>query len=157
MMNFQTYYDLLNLYAEYSLIVDSDRWDEWPDFFTDDCLYSLQPRENFERDLPLGLLDLESKKMLEDRVYGIKETLFYDPYYQRHIVGAPQVRKIEDGVIHSEANYSVMRTKFDGMTTVFNAGRYIDEVRITENGLKFQSRRAVYDSEMVPNSVIYPV
>jgi salicylate 5-hydroxylase small subunit len=157
MMNFETYYELLNLYAEYALIVDSDKWDEWPEFFTDDCVYSLQPRENYERGMPLGLLDLESKEMLVDRVYGIKETLFYDPYYQRHIVGAPHVTRIEGDVIYSEANYSVMRTKYDGMTTVFNAGRYIDEVQKTPDGLKFKSRRAVYDSEMVPNSVIYPV
>jgi salicylate 5-hydroxylase small subunit len=157
MMNFETYYELLNLYAQYSLICDSDKWDEWPEFFTDDCVYSLQPRENYERGMPLGLLDLESKEMLVDRVYGIKETLFYDPYYQRHIVGAPHVIKVDGDVIYSEANYSVMRTKYDGMTTVFNAGRYIDEVQKTAEGLKFKSRRAVYDSEMVPNSVIYPV
>lgn len=157
MINFETYYELLNLYAEYALVVDSDQWDEWPEFFTEDCVYSLQPRENYERDMPLGLLDLESKEMLVDRVYGIKETLFYDPYYQRHIVGAPHVIKVEGDLIHSEANYSVMRTKYDGMTTVFNAGRYIDLVQKTADGLKFKSRRAVYDSEMVPNSVIYPV
>ena len=70
MMNFETYYELLNLYAQYSLICDSDKWDEWPEFFTDDCVYSLQPRENYERGMPLGLLDLESKEMLVDRVYG---------------------------------------------------------------------------------------
>src|SRR5947209_14748556 len=38
-----------------------------------------------------------SKGMLKDRVYGIRETLFHDPYYQRHVVGAPVVRKAEPG------------------------------------------------------------
>jgi salicylate 5-hydroxylase small subunit len=31
--------------------------------------------------------------MLKDRVYGVPETLFHDPYYQRHVVGAPVVRR----------------------------------------------------------------
>jgi salicylate 5-hydroxylase small subunit len=33
---------------------------------------------------PLATLSFESKGMLKDRVYGIKDTLFHDPYYQRH-------------------------------------------------------------------------
>ena len=53
------------------------------------------PRENHERGLPLATLSFESKGMLKDRVYGIRETLFHDPYYQRHVVGAPVVRKAE--------------------------------------------------------------
>ena len=52
--------------------------------------------------------------MLKDRVYGIRETLFHDPYYQRHVVGAPLVRSREAGRIESEANYAVFRTKLDG-------------------------------------------
>ena len=52
--------------------------------------------------------------MLKDRVYGIRETLFHDPYYQRHVVGAPLVRAVElGGRIESEANYAVFRTKLD--------------------------------------------
>ncbi len=40
--------------------------------------------------LPARHLSFESKGMLKDRVYGIRETLFHDPYYQRHVVGAPR-------------------------------------------------------------------
>jgi salicylate 5-hydroxylase small subunit len=40
---------------------------------------------------------------------------------------------------------------------VFNVGRYIDRVRVTPEGLKFESRVCVYDTEMIPNSLIYPI
>jgi salicylate 5-hydroxylase small subunit len=73
--------------------VDSGDWDLWPDFFTADCVYKLQPRENHERGFPLATLAFDSQAMLRDRVYGIQETLFHDPYYQRHVVGAPVVRR----------------------------------------------------------------
>ena len=65
------------------------------------------PRENHERGFPLATLAFESKGMLRDRVYGIEETLFHDPYYQRHVVGAPLVRSVEGERIACEANYAV--------------------------------------------------
>ncbi|SDC69794.1 salicylate 5-hydroxylase small subunit [Cupriavidus sp. YR651] len=155
--HFSDYFDLLSLNADYASALDSGDWDRWPDFFVDDCVYKLQPRENYDRGFPLATLSFESQRMLRDRVFGIRETLFHDPYYQRHIVGAPVIRRIEDGCIHAEANYVVLRTKPDQLTDVLNTGRYIDVVRRTADGLRFQSRHCVFDSEVIPNSLIYPI
>lgn len=161
MIDFATFFELQSLYATYATVCDSTDWDEWPEFFTADASYRLQPRENFDQGLPLCLLALESQNMIRDRVYGVKETLYHDPYYQRHIVGAAQVLSVsgegESLCIHSSANYAVMRTKLDGESTVFNVGIYKDVVVRTPAGLKFRSRLCVYDSEMVANSVIYPI
>jgi len=160
-MNFADWFELTNLYADYAAAVDSGNWDLWPEFFTDDCLYRLVPRENHERGFPLATLSFDSKGMLKDRVYGIRETLFHDPYYQRHVTGAPVVRKVEgvEGGVrwHCEANYAVFRTKLSEVSTVFNVGRYLDVVVRTPQGLKFAERVCVYDSEMIPNSLIYPI
>ncbi|KQV92703.1 salicylate hydroxylase [Pelomonas sp. Root1237] len=156
-MNFEDWLALSQLYADYAAAVDSGNWDLWPEFFVDDCVYRLQPRENHERGFPLATLAFTSKGMLKDRVYGIKETLFHDPYYQRHIVGAPVVRRAEADCIESEANYAVLRTKLSEASTVFNVGRYIDVVVRTPGGFKFASRECIYDSEMIPNSIIYPI
>ena len=157
MIDLDTHLALTRLYADYALAVDSGQWDLWPDFFVDDCSYRLQPRENYDRGFPLCTLAFSSKGMLRDRVYGIKETLFHDPYYQRHVVGAPVVRRVEAGRIYSEANYAVFRTKLDGPSTVFNVGRYIDQIVRTPEGLKFTERLCVFDSEMIPNALIYPI
>jgi len=156
-MDFQTYHELTQLYADYASAVDSGNWDLWPEFFTDDCCYRLQPRENHERGFPLATLSFTSKGMLRDRVYGIRETLFHDPYYQRHVVGAPVIRKADDMRFECEANYAVFRTKLSEVSTVFNVGRYLDTVVRTPAGLKFAARLVVYDSEMIPNSIIYPL
>jgi salicylate 5-hydroxylase small subunit len=156
-LSFEDWYALTQLYADYASAVDSGHWDLWPEFFTDDCVYRLQPRENHERGFPLATLSFTSKGMLKDRAYGIRETLFHDPYYQRHVVGTPVVRSVEDGRIRSEAHYAVFRTKLSELSTVFNVGRYIDVVVRTPAGLKFASRECIYDSEMIPNSIIYPI
>jgi salicylate 5-hydroxylase small subunit len=157
MVNFETHMALTRLYADYALAVDSGHWDLWPEFFTEQCVYKLIPRENHERGFPLCTLSFTSKGMLKDRVYGIQETLYHDPYYQRHVVGAPVVRRVDGERIQSEANYAVFRTKLDKASTVFNVGRYIDTIVPTPEGLKFAERLCVFDSEMIPNAIIYPI
>ena len=154
---FEDHFELCQLYAEYAAALSSSNWDLWPEFFIDDCIYRLQPRENFDRGFPLATLYFESKGMLKDRVYGIRETLFHDPYYQRLVIGAPLVRKAEAGRFECEVNYAVFRTKLSELSTVFNVGRSIDAIVRTPQGLKFESKLVVYDSEMVPNSIIYPI
>ena len=67
------------------------------------------------------------------------------------------MRAARDGRIESEANYAVFRTKLNELSTVFNVGRYLDVVVRTSEGLKFERRTVVYDSEMIPNSIIYPI
>ena len=156
-MDIKDYFELTQLYSNYAAAVSSGNWDLWPEFFTDECSYRLQPRENFDRGFPLATLSFESKGMLKDRVYGIRETLFHDPYYQRNVVGAPVVRKAEGGRFECEANYAVFRTKLSELSSVFNVGRYIDAVVRTPQGLRFSSRLVVYDTEMIPNSIIYPI
>jgi salicylate 5-hydroxylase small subunit len=156
-IHFEDYLQVSQLYANYASAVDSGNWDLWPEFFTEECIYKLIPRENYERGFALATLFFESKGMLKDRAYGIRETLFHDPYYQRHIVGAPLIHKADTCRIESEANYAVFRTKLSQESMVFNVGRYIDVIERTPDGLKIASRLCVYDSEMIPNSIIYPI
>jgi salicylate 5-hydroxylase small subunit len=151
------YLALLNLYGAYSACLDQGDYDKWPDFFTDECEYRIQPRENYDRKLPLSIMWLESKGMLKDRVYSVRETLYHDPYYQRHIVSAPLVHSIEGDEISLEANYIVLRTKRDEFSDILNVGRYIDRVVKTPEGYKFKSKLCIFDSELIKNSIIYPI
>jgi salicylate 5-hydroxylase small subunit len=158
-MEWQFEVDQLN--AAYAATLDERRFDAWPDFFTEDGRYTLQARENFERQLPLALMDLESQAMMKDRVYGITQTIYHGPYYTRHIVSPAQVCASPDGTVHSQAHYAVFRTKpggsGGGVSEVYNVGRYIDLLVRVEGVLKLSKRLCVYDSEMVLNSLIYPV
>ena len=146
-----------DLYARYVACVDSGTFDAWPDFFTETCLYKLQARENFERSLPLALLSFESRAMLKDRVFGITQTLYHQPYYQRHLVSGFLMAARDDGSYAVEANYAVFRTKQGALTDVLNTGRYLDIVAEEDGMLRFRQKLCVYDSELVPNSIIYPI
>ena len=144
------------LYADYVAALDERRLDDWPDFFTDDCDYRVIARENWQRGLPLATIALESKPMLRDRVYGANTTLFHDPYYQRHLVSGLKVWR-EGDAIRAEANYLVIRTKLNEPSSVYNAGRYLDRLVEADGRLLFAQKVCVFDSELVPNSIIYPI
>jgi salicylate 5-hydroxylase small subunit len=155
--DFSAWRSLVNLYASYAACVDKGLFDEWPAFFDDDCRYRVVSRENYDRNFPLSLIDLQGVGMLRDRVYAIQSTLFHAPYYQRHIVGIPLVTDHQGDVVTSEANYLVIRTKRDEPGEIFNAGRYVDRVRLGADGAKLIERTCVYDTDLIPNSVIYPI
>lgn len=148
---------LQGLYADYCACLDERRFDEWPQFFTEDCLYKLIPRENFDRGLPLATLAFESRGMLEDRVYAVSQTLFHVPYYQRHILSSVRVRGTEGDVVRCEASYLVIRTRQNEPSELLNTGRYVDVVVRQDERLRFRERLCVFDSELIPNSIIYPI
>lgn len=147
--------DRLN--ADYAAALDEKRFDDWPAFFVEDGSYKVQARENFDRGLPLALMALESRGMMKDRVYGVTQTIYHGPYYMRHVVSPARLLAVEGEVIRAQANYAVFRTRPGGVSEVYNVGRYVDEIVRTDDGLKFKSRLCVYDSEMILNSLIYPV
>ena len=149
--------EINQLNAAYAAALDERRFDAWPDFFVEEGRYQLQARENFDRGLPLCLMDLESRGMMKDRVYGITQTIYHAPYYTRHVLSLAQVLEVSADCIRAQTHYAVFRTRPGGTSEVFNVGRYIDVLVRLDGLLKFQSRQAVYDSEMVLNSVIYPV
>jgi salicylate 5-hydroxylase small subunit len=147
--------DQLN--AAYAAALDERRFDDWIAFFTDQARYQVQARENFDRGLPLALIDLESQGMMKDRVYGITQTIYHGPYYTRHVVSPAQVLGREGDLVRAQAHYAVFRTRPGDASEVYNVGRYLDEIVRTPAGMKFASRRCIYDSEMVLNSLIYPI
>jgi salicylate 5-hydroxylase small subunit len=147
--------DQLN--AAYAAALDEKRFDAWPEFFVDEGSYKVQARENFDRGLPLALIALESRGMMKDRVYGVTQTIYHAPYYTRHVVSPARVLGEEAGRIRAQTHYAIFRTKPGDASEVYNVGRYVDEIVRTPAGLQFASRLCVYDSEMVLNSLIYPI
>jgi salicylate 5-hydroxylase small subunit len=149
--------EINRLNADYAAALDDARYDDWPGFFIDTGTYKVQARENHDAKLPLALIALESKGMMKDRVYGVTQTIYHAPYYMRHVIGPARVLGEVEGRVMAQASYAVFRTRPGDSSEVYNVGRYIDEIVRTEGGLKFASRLCVYDSEMILNSLIYPI
>ena len=92
--------------ARYAAALDEQRLSEWTEMFTDDALYVILSRENFDRGLPVGLIYCENKAMIHDRAFALMETSMFAPRYLRHIIGNQAVLSEEpDGTIKSRAKY----------------------------------------------------
>ncbi len=145
-----------DLYARYVHALDNEEFAAWLSLFVDDCTYKVQARENHARRLPLAVMAYESLGMLKDRVYGIRETLYHQPYYQRHAVTNLLISSVET-VVQVAANYSVIRTKRNCLPDLFSAGRYLDTLVWQGAELKFKDKLCIYDTDLIANSLIYPV
>jgi salicylate 5-hydroxylase small subunit len=150
-------YEIDELFAEYAAVLDAADLEKWPEFFTEQCFYEIVSRENYDRGLPLALMRCESKGMLKDRVVAIRDTMMYEPRYLRHIISGIRVTEQTADGMTVEANYAVFETLIDTLTRVFNVGRYLDRIVREDGQLKFAEKHCVFDSVLVPNSLIYPL
>lgn len=146
-----------DLYARYIAALDAADYVSWLDLFVEDCIYRVVPRENHDRGLPLATMAAESRGMLRDRVFGITTTLYHQPYYQRHIISGLFIREAGADAVRTQANYAVFRTKQNELSEVFNVGRYLDCIVEEGGALRFREKICVFDSELIPNSLIYPI
>ena len=148
--------EIAELNAAYAACLDGGNYDEWPEFFTEHAWYRIVSRENHDRNMPLSILSLKGVPMMRDRIYGISSTIFHAPYYQTHLVGCPVITATEGGY-GAATGYAVYRTKRDGMPDILSVGRYIDEIVKEDNKFKFRKKFCVFDNDIIPNSIIYPI
>src|SRR5688572_15174019 len=149
--------ELEALYADYVACLDEERFEEWPEFFTDDAVYRIVPRENFARGFPIATWHCESKGYLQDRVVAIRQTAVYAPPYMRRLASSIRILGWKDARLEVRANYTAFETLRDELTRVFSVGRYHDTLVVADDRLKFKEKLVIFDSELIPNSLIYPL
>ena len=149
---------LEDLYADYARLLDDGPLEDWPGLFVEQCLYLAIPRDNFDAGLPLATLRCESRGMLADRVKAVQETIMFEPRYLRHHITQIRPAERDDGALDVTAHYTVVEVLHDELPRILSVGRYLDVVVEDEDGeLRFAEKRAVYDSVLVPNTIVYPL
>lgn len=149
--------ELDELYAQYAGCLNEERFEDWPNFFVEQCVYKIVPRENFERGLPLATMLCESRGYLLDRVVAIRKTAVYAPRAIRRLVSGLRIIGWTGEVLEARADYAVFETLIDDLTRVFNVGEYRDRIVVDGGCLRFKEKICVFDSQLVPNSLIYPL
>lgn len=148
---------LRDFYEDYAHCLDEDRLEQWPDFFTEDCHYRVLSRENHDAGLPLGLIYCMNKNMVRDCVTELRETTMLEPRALRHFISGVRVTEVDGDRIVAQANFAVMESLSDREPTLNMVGRYLDELRVTPQGLAFSRRDCVYDNYRVRTSLIVPI
>lgn len=144
-------------YESYYDSLDENRLSDWPPHFSEECLYRVVSRENFERGLPLSTIVAESRNMLIDRVTGLTKTQVYAPRYYRRFPGPLRIQAESNALVSVQHNLLIIQTLIDKQSEIVMSGRCHDKIELEEGQLHLKERVFVFDSEMIPNSLIYPV
>jgi anthranilate 1,2-dioxygenase small subunit len=149
--------ELERLYTDYAACLDSDALEHWPDFFVEDCVYRITSAENYEADLPLGLIYATSRNMLKDRVSALRQANIYEAQRYRHLISNVRVQRDDIDALDVADNFLVVRTMQDGAMTLFAAGRYLDRVVRGATGWRFARKIVVLDSRQIDTLLALPL
>ena len=148
--------ELEELYAEYGEIIDGGNLERWPELFVEPCLYRIVSKENWDKGLPLSLMLCESLGMLRDRAFASQKLNVYGPRTWRHSI--TQIRASAEGdAIAARANFAIFETLHDRPTHILCTGRYLDRLVRPGSGLRFREKICVYDSTLIPGSIVFPI
>ncbi|MGE0736138.1 MAG: aromatic-ring-hydroxylating dioxygenase subunit beta [Alphaproteobacteria bacterium] len=146
--------DLLTRYVH---CIDSDALEQWPDFFTADCVYKITTAENQRRNLPVGIIFANSKGMLRDRVAALRDANIYEAQTYRHIVSSSLITSRTADEVAVTSNFMVVRILQDGDQILYAVGRYIDRIALTEAGPLFREKLVVLDSNKIDTLLAIPL
>lgn len=148
---------LVQLNADYARAIDDDRLEDWSDFFTESCLYSITSADNHRQGLPLGVMYADSKAMVRDRVTALRRANIYERQSYRHVVGLPAIVGESQGGVRAETPFLVVRIMRDGRTDLFATGRYFDVLAEEAGALRFRERVVVCDSNRIDTLLAIPL
>jgi len=146
-----------NLLAHYADCIDSDALEQWPDMFTERCVYKITTAENQARGLPIGIVYADSRAMLQDRVAALRDANIYEPQCYRHIISAVCITERDGTVVGARSNFMVVRTTADGTQDLFVTGCYIDRVDFAGDRARFTEKLVVLDSNKVDTLLAIPL
>jgi 3-phenylpropionate/cinnamic acid dioxygenase small subunit len=147
---------LHDFYDDYYNALDDVRLDEWPGFFTEACTYRVIPRENYEAGYTLSTIYAETRGMLIDRVMGLTRTQMYAPRSYRRFPGPLRIVSRDDSSVRTRHNLLVVQTLIDKQSEIVLSAVCHDVLVLDDQRLRLRERIVVFDSEMIPNSLIYP-
>jgi anthranilate 1,2-dioxygenase small subunit len=149
---------IADLQDRYIDTLDSDRLEEWPTMFVDDCLYEIIPKENEDAGLPAPVMRCDNIRMLRDRVISLRNANIYQKPVYRHFLSAMRWSVKEGGAFHVTTNYMVINTNQIGQSLVYQTGSYRDIIVTDAAGeLKFKSKRVIYDTSRVQTLLAIPI
>ena len=94
--------------------------------------------------------------MLSDRVMGLTRSQMYAPRYYRRFPGPLRIVSHDGEAVRTRHNLLVVQTLIDKQSEIVLCGVCHDMVVPEDGRLLLRERVVVFDSEMIPNSLIYP-
>lgn len=155
-----------NLLARYVHALDDDRLEEWPAFFTEQGRYRITTLENQRANLPLCIVQADSRAMMRDRIAALRHANIYEAQSYRHTVTSTLVKPLGNKASGASttyeaiSNFTVTRIMHDGAMLLFATGRYVDRITCagpSEAAWLFEDRLVILDSRRVDTLLAIPL
>jgi anthranilate 1,2-dioxygenase small subunit len=154
-------YELLaevsQLQTRYARCIDAGALEDWPEFFTHDGFYKVTSAENHRAGLEAGLIWLDGKGMIRDRVTALRDANIYERHSYRHLLGQPYIAGEAQGEVLAETSFLVARIMRDGQTDLFASGSYHDRLRRDGCGWRLARREVICDSSHIDTLLGLPL
>lgn len=149
--------DVEEFYGRYAECLDGGRLQHWPEFFLDSCLYRVVTRRGLRLGPDDDLMSMNGKTTMRDRITGIGQSEDFEPHLQRHTITNFRIQAAADDELRVQANFQVLRTYPDRRTEFFVSGHYDDRIAVAGSRLTFREKLCVLDSDVPPESLVYPI
>ena len=145
------------LLADYTHCIDDERYEDWPEFFDENCTYKITTRSAIKRGFVAGIIDCESKGMLVDRVNSLRHANIYEPHVYRHLLGPIRILSQGEAALKARTGFAVMRIVDGQDAEIFLTGVYDDTFKDCDGELKISKRIVVLDSNRVDTLLVVPL
>ena len=99
---------LADLNERYVRCLDDNQLDGWPNFFTENGIYKIVPRENLDAGLPGAILFFDNNAMRRDRVLCVKDVNIFRIHVARHYLGGVVIDRLGTHEFAMRANLLVV-------------------------------------------------
>ena len=148
---------LQDFHAAYARCIDTDALEQWPAFFTEQCLYRVTTAENEREGLAAGLMWANSRAMLTDRITALRHANIYERQAYRHIVGLPTVLSADGTQADCETPCLVARIVQGDDTALFATGIYKDRFDLEGDQVLLRQRAVICDSRRIDTLLAIPL
>ena len=148
------------LQNRYIASLDGKDMDGWLATFSgrEDASYICRSAENEAMGYPIALMLDDCRARLKDRIIFVTKIWpgTFQDYRTRHFTQRLSCGQEDDGTVRVKSNFSIEFTLDPYPTKPLVAGVYEDVVDLSGEQPCFLSKKAVYDTNILPQYVVYP-
>lgn len=149
-----------DLQNRYILALDNKDMDGWLATFADrdEASYTCISAENDANNWPIALMMDDCKARLQDRITFINQIWkgTFQDYRTRHFTQRLSCDQVAEDTFRVRSNFIIDYSFDPHPTKVLAAGIYDDLVAIDGEKIHFLSKRAIYDTTVLPQYIVYP-
>lgn len=134
----------------------------WADCFSqrEDASYICRSAENEANGWPIALMYDDCRARIEDRIMFITKIWVgtFQDYRTRHFVQRVSCERAGEGgdLWRVRSHFTIDYTFDPNRTQILAAGVYEDVVEIVDGEARFVSKKALYDTTVLPQYIVYP-